>query len=326
MMFKNARPLAAFSMIVLGASGITALAQEFPVKPVRLVVNFPPGGPSDAIARPIAQKATEIWSQPVVVDFRGGAAGNIGADHVAKSPPDGYTVLLISGSFLTNPALASNLPFDPIRDFAPVTPAAIGGMILVANPAVPAKSVKELVQLARKYPGKLTFASSGAGGSLHLNAELFKLITGISTLHVPYKGAGPALIEVVGGQVDMMFIALPPTLPHIRSGRLRAIGVGSAQRSPSLPDVPTIAEQGVAGFEVNSHFGILAPGGTSSDIVNKLNAALVQALQSPYVKDRLAASGVEAISGPPDLYAGYIKAEIARWTKVVKQAGIRSDH
>ncbi|HWI12762.1 MAG TPA: tripartite tricarboxylate transporter substrate-binding protein, partial [Burkholderiales bacterium] len=175
-------------------------AEDFPAKPVRMVVNFPAGGPSDPIARALAQKATELWGQQTIVDFRGGAAGNIGADHVAKSPPDGYTLLFMSGSFLTNPALSARLPFDPVKDFTAVTPAAVGGMILVANPALPVKSVKDIVALARRHPGKLTFASSGSGGSLHLNAELFKLMTGIDMLHVPYKGAGPARIEVVAGQ------------------------------------------------------------------------------------------------------------------------------
>ena len=185
--------------------------------------------------------------------------------------------------------------------------------------------MKELIALARKQPGKLNFASSGTGGSLHLSAEYFRILAGISLLHVPYKGAGPALIEVVGGQVDMMFIALPPTLPHIKNGRLRAIGMGSAQRSPALPDLLTIAEQGVAGYEVNSHFGVLAPGATPRDIIQKLNAALVQALQSAYVKERFAAIGTDAISSTPDQYAAFIKSEMAKWAQVVKKSGVRSD-
>ncbi len=303
-----------------------ANAQDaFPSKPPRMVVNFPAGGPSDAVARPLALRLTEIWNQQVVVDFRGGAAGNIGADHVAKSPPDGYTFLLISGSFFTNPAVTPNLPFDAIRDFAPVTPVASSGIVLVTNPALPAKSVKELISLARAHPDKLTFASSGTGGSLHLFAELFKVLSNTRALHVPYKGAGPALIEVVGGQVDMMFIALPPTLPHIKNGRLRALGMGNAKRSPALPDVPTIAEQGLAGYEVSSHFGMLAPGGTPRDIVARLNAAVTQALQSAYVKERYASFGTDAVYSAPEAYAAFIKSEIAKWARVVKQAGIRSE-
>ncbi len=315
----------ALLVVVFVLTHMETQAQDYPSKPVRMVVNFPAGGPSDAIARPLAQRATEIWNQTVVVDFRGGAAGNIGADHVAKSAPDGYTFLLISGSFLTNPALTSNLPFDPIRDFTAVTPAASSGIILVANPALPAKSVPELIALARKHPGKLNFASSGTGGSLHLSAEYFRMLAGINMLHVPYKGAGPALIEVVGGQVDMMFIALPPTLPHIKNGRLRAIGMGGAKRSPALPDLPTIAEQGVAGYEVNSHFGVLAPGGMPRDILQRLNGVLVQALQSPYVRERFAAIGTDAISSTPEQYAAFIKTEMAKWAQVVKKSGIRND-
>ena len=312
--------LSVASVCVFGAH-----AQEFPVKPVRMVINFPPGGPSDAIGRTLSQKATEIWGQQIIVDFRGGAAGNLGADLVAKSPADGYTVLFMSGSFLTNPAVSTKLPFDPVKDFAPVTPAANGGMILVANPSVPVRNVKDLVALAKRNPGKLTFGSSGTGGSLHLNAELLKLLTGISMLHVPYKGAGPAMIEVIGGQVDMMFIALPPTLPHIRNGKLTAVGIGSARRSASLPDVPTIAESGVTGFDVTSHFGILAPAGTPREIVNRLNSVLVQALRSTEVKERYAGFGVEPIASTADEYSRYIQTEIAKWVKVVKAAGIKPE-
>jgi len=314
------------SLVIIAAAAAfaagSASAEEFPAKPVRMVVNFPAGGPSDPIARALAQKATELWGQQTIVDFRGGAAGNIGADHVAKSAPDGYTLLFMSGSFLTNPALSSRLPFDPVKDFTAITPAAVGGMILVANPALPVKSVKDIVALARRHPGKLTFASSGAGGSLHLNAELFKLMTGIEMLHVPYKGAGPAMIEVVAGQVDMMFIALPPTLPHIRSGKLKAIAVGSARRAPALPDVPTVAESGVPGFDVNSHFGVLAPAGMPPVVVTRLNTVLVQALKAEQTRERYAVLGVEPISSSPEEYTRYIEAEIAKWKKVVKTVGL----
>lgn len=301
------------------------LAQDFPAKPVRLVVNFPAGGPSEAIARPVAQRAAEIWGYQVLVDFRGGAAGNIGADHVAKSVPDGYTLLMISGSFLTNPALTSNLPFDPIKDFSPITPVASSSLVLIANPTLPVRSVKELILLAKKNSGKLTFASSGNGGSLHLSAEYFKMMTQINMLHIPYKGAGPAMIEVLGGQVDMMFIALPPTLPHIKSGRLRAIGLGGGQRTAILPDLPTIAEQGVKGYEVYSHFGLLGPGGMPRDLVTRINATIVQALQSPVVKERYLAIGSEAAASSADQYATYIKNEMAKWLMVVKKAGVKAD-
>lgn len=300
-------------------------AEEFPQKPVRLVVNFPAGGPSDAIARALAQKTTELWVQQTIVDFRGGAAGNIGADHVAKSPADGYTLLFMSGSFLTNPALAAKLPFDPVRDFTPITPAAVGGMILVAHPALPVKTVKDLIALAKRSPGKLTFASSGAGGSLHLNMELFNLMAGTRMLHVPYKGAGPAMIEVVGGQVDTMFIALPPTLPHIRAGKLAPVAVGSARRSPALPDVPTVAESGLPGFDVNSHFGVLAPAGLAPGLTTRLNAVLVQALKANDTRERFATFGVDPVWSGADDYARYIRVEIAKWMKVVKGAGLKPE-
>ena len=305
-----------------------ALAQEppgYPIKPLRMVVNFPAGGPSDAIARPLAQRVTEQAGQQVVVDFRGGAAGNIGADHVAKSPGDGYTFLLITSSFNTNAAITPSLPFDPIKDFAPVTPAASSTIVFVANPTVPVKGIKDMVALARKQPGKITFASSGAGGSLHLFAELFKMLANVDMLHVPYKGAAPGLVEVVGGQVETMFIALPQTLPHIKSGRLRALGVGNAKRAVSLPDVPTIAEQGIAGYEVSSHFGVLAPGTMPRDTLLKLNALLVPALQSNYVKERYAAGGSEPVWSTPDVYAAFIRNEISKWAKVVKQARIKAE-
>ena len=313
------------------ASAVAALhvnvaqAQEFPLKPPRMVVNFPAGGPSDAIARPLAQRLTEIWGQQVVVDFRGGAAGNIGADHVAKSPPDGYTFLLITSSFFTNAAVTPTLPFDSIRDFAPITPVAASAIVLVANPSLPVKNARELVALAKRHPDKLTFGSSGNGGSLHLFAELFKLLAGVRMLHVPYKGAAPSLVEVVGGQVDMMFIALPSTLPQIKAGRVRALGMANAKRSPALPELPTIAEQGVTGYEVTSNFGMLAPGGTPRDLVGKLNAAMVQALQSNTVKERYAAFGTEAVHATPEAYTAFVKNEIAKWTKVVKQANIRGE-
>lgn len=307
--------------LVAGAS--PAVAQDFPNKPVRVIVTFPPGGANDAVTRLVAQKATDIWGRPVVVDFRGGAAGNIGAELVVRSPPDGHTLLLIGGSYFTNPSLTTKLPFDPIKDLAPVTPATASGMLLVANPALPARSFKELIALARKHPGKLTYASSGTGGSLHLSGELLNIMVGTRMLHVPYKGGAPALIEVIGGQVDMMFTGIPPTLPHIKTGKLRALGIGSVKRNASLPDVPTISEAGVPGFEVNAHTGFLATGGTPREIVNKLNATLVLVLQSPEVQEQFAKYGVDAVSSTPEQYADYIRSEIAKWAKVVKAAGIR---
>ena len=321
-MFYNISLVASLIAALLAGANPT-VAQDFPSKPVRVIVTFPPGGANDAVTRLVAQKATDIWGRPVIVDFRGGAAGNIGAELVVRSPPDGHTLLLIGGSYFTNPALTTNLPFDPIKDLAPVTPATASGMLLVANPALPAKSVKELIALARKHPGKLTYASSGTGGSLHLSGELLNIMVGTKMLHVPYKGGAPALIEVIGGQVDLMFTGIPPTLPHIKTGKLRALGIGGVKRNASLPDVPTINESGVPGFEVNAHTGFLATGGTPREIVNRLNATLVLVLQSPEVQEQFAKFGVEAVSSTPEQYADYIRSEISKWAKVVKTAGIR---
>ena len=319
--------LAALSIVILGSTLLptSTQAQNYPTKPVRIVVNYPAGGPSDAIARPLAHRVTEIWSQQVVIDFKGGAAGNIGADHVAKSAPDGYTFLLFSSSFLTNAAMGVTLPFDPINDFTPITPVASNGIIMVGHPSLPVKGIQDLIRIAKKQPGKLTFGSSGSGGSLHLSAELFKMLAGVDILHVPYKGASPSLIDVVGGQVDMMFIAIPPTLGHIKNGRLKALGMGGLKRSPVLPELPTIAEQGLKGYEVSSHYGILAPPGLSRDLTQKMNQVFTTALQGDYVKEHFAQFGSESIFGPSDTYTQFIKAEIEKWKLVVKKARIRNN-
>ncbi len=302
--------------------GVT-FAQEFPTKNVRMIVSFPAGGANEPVTRLVAEKASEIWAKPVIVEFRGGASGNIAASAVHRSPPDGHTLLVIGGSYFTNPAVSASMPFDALKDLIGVTPMAASGMMLVANPSLPVKSVKELIGLAKRNPGKLTFASSGTGGSLHLCGELLNVMAGISMLHVPYKGGGPALIDVIAGQVDLMFSGVTPTLPHIGSGRLRALATAGAKRNPSLPDVPTIQDSGVPGFVVDAHIGILAPAATPREVVNRLNATFVQVLQTADVKERLARFGVEAISSTPGEYARYIAAEIAKWQKLVKAAGIR---
>ena len=322
-MLKAIGRVCAASIALLPAIAATVFAQEFPNKPVRIIVTFPPGGANDPVTRLVAQKLNDGWGRPVVVDFRAGAAGNIGAELVAKSAPDGHTLLLIGGSYFANPALIVNMPFDPIKDLAPVTPSTTSGMLLVSNPALPVRSMQELIALARKHPGKLSYASSGTGGALHLSGELLSIMIGTSMLHVPYKGGAPALMEVIGGQVDLMFTGVPPTLQHIKSGRLRALGIGSTKRNASLPDVPTISEAGVPGFEVNAHTGFLVAGETPRDLVNKLNAALVLVLQSAEVKEKFAGYGVEAISSTPEQYAEYVRSEIAKWARVVKTAGIR---
>jgi len=310
--------------VLLVASCVSAAhAQDFPAKPVRIVVTFAPGGANDAATRLLAEKATEIWGRQVIVDFRGGAAGNIAAQHVAKSPADGYTVLLIGGSYFTNPVTQRNLPFDPVKDLVGITPSASSGMLLVANGSLPVRSLQDLIALARKNPGKLTYGSSGTGGSLHLSGEMLDILARIKTVHVPYKGGGPALIDVMVGYVDMMWTGVAATVPHIKTGRLRPIATASAARNPTLPDVPTVIESGVQGFEVYAHNGLLAPGGTPRDIIQRLNATFVRALQMPDTKEKYRRLGIDAISSSAEDYDKYIRAEIAKWQKVVTAIGLK---
>ena len=313
----------AANIVVLALGAGAACAQDFPQKNVRIIVTFPPGGANDGATRIVAEKATEIWGKQVIVDFRAGAAGNIGAMAVAKSPPDGHTLLMIGGSYFTNPATMKNMPFDAMKDLVGVTPSAASGMLLVANSALPVRSMKELMAMARKNPGKLTFASSGTGGSLHLCGEMLNVMAKLNTLHVPYKGGGPALIDVVAGQVDMMWTGVAPTLPHIKSGRLRPLSVAGAKRNVSLPDTPTVIESGVPGFEVYAHNGFLAPAGVPPAVMQKLNATLQQILQSPDTKEKYQRLGIDAISSTSEQYNDYIRAEIAKWQKVVGAIGLQ---
>lgn len=301
-----------------------AFAQGYPNKPVRMVVPFPPGGTTDILARAVGQKLSEAWGQQVVIDNRPGAGGNIGTDLVAKAPADGYTLLMGTvGTQAINASLYAKLPFDPVKDFAPVTLVASVPNVLVVNKTIPSNSVKELIALAKSKPGQLNFASSGNGTSIHLAGELFKSMTGISMTHIPYKGSAPALTDLIGGQTNMMFDNLPSSMQHIKSGTLRALAVTSAKRSPALPDVPTVAESGVPGFEASSWFGVLAPAGTPKEIVAKINADIVKALAAPDIKERLSGQGAEPVGNSPEQFAAYIKTEIVKWAKVVKDSGAK---
>lgn len=314
------------AVLVAGmACALPAPAQEYPVKVVRLVVPFPTGGPTDPPARAIAAGLTEVFGQQVIVDFRGGAAGNIGTEHVARSAPDGYTLVLVTSSFILAPVTQSKPPFDPIRDFAPISLVSRGPVVLVVNPSVPVRSVKELIALARKHPGKLTFASSGTGGPLHLYGELLKTLTKIDMLHVPFKGAGPAVVDVVAGHVDLMFVALPAVVPHMKAGRVRALAVGSQQRASALPDLPTVEESGVKGFEGSSRYGILAPAGTPGSIVARLNATLGKVMATRAIKERFEGYGLEPEHSAPEAFGAYLREQIARWTSVARAAGVRPD-
>jgi tripartite-type tricarboxylate transporter receptor subunit TctC len=301
-------------------------AQDYPTKPVRMVVPFTPAGTTDILARIVSQKLSEAWGQQFVVENRPGAAGNLGSDMVAKAAPDGYTLLMGTvSSHGINPTLYNKMPYDAVKDFQPVTLVALVPNMLVVHPSVEAKNVQELIALAKKNPGKLNVASSGSGTSIHLSAELFKTLTGVDMLHVPYKGSGPAVTDLVGGQVQLMFDNMPSSIEHVRAGKLRALGVTTAKRSPAMPDLPTIAEQGVAGYEATSWFGVMAPAGTPKPIVDKLSQQIAKDIKSSSGTKLLAEQGAEPVGNTPEEFAAFITAEIAKWAKVIQASGAQID-
>jgi tripartite-type tricarboxylate transporter receptor subunit TctC len=301
-------------------------AQAFPSKPVTLIVPFPAGGTTDIVARLTAQKLSEAWGQPVIVDNRAGAGGNIGSAMVAKAAPDGYTLLMGTvGTHAINASLYEKMPYDVVKDFTPITNVAAVPNMLVVNPDLPVKTVQELIEYGKKNPGKLNMASSGNGTSIHLSGELFKVMTGVKMEHIPYKGSAPALTDLMGGQVQVMFDNMPSALPHVKSGKLRAIAVTTLKRSPTMPDLPTIDEAGVKGFEASSWFGLLGPAGLPKDIVAKVHADVVKAMKTTDLTEKMSASGAVAVGNTPDEFSAYIKAELAKWEKVVKASGARAD-
>jgi len=315
---------ALLAVIALAASGV-ALAQAWPNKPIRLVVNFPPGGAADQIARSVGVPLGEALGEPIVIENRPGANGNIGADAVAKSPPDGYTLLMSSGgAFSVNPHLYTKLPFDPVKDLVPVAAAARILVFLVVRPDLPAKSVDEFVALARANPGKLTYGSPGSGSSPHIAGEMLKRAAKIDIVHVPYKGAAPALTDLLGGQLDFMF---DPGigLPQVRAGKLRLLAVGSPKRSALFPDTPTLAEAGMTGFDADSWFGFYAPAGVPADILARLNREINRALQTPAVRERITALGAEAVALSAEEFAALQRADRERFGVVVREAGIKLD-
>jgi tripartite-type tricarboxylate transporter receptor subunit TctC len=315
-------------VVVIAAAAGTAMGQapSYPARPIRLVVPFPPGGATDILARDVAQKLTEAWGQSVVVDNRPGAGGNIGSELVAKALPDGYTLLMGTvGTHAINASLYAKMPFDHIKDFAPVILVAGVPNVLVVNPALPVNSVAELITYAKANPGKLNFASSGNGTSIHLSGELFKVMAGVQMTHVPYKGSAPAVADLISGQVQLMFDNLPPSLPQIKAGKLRALAVTSTARAPALPEVPTMAEAGLPGFEASSWFGVLAPAGTPPAIIAKLNGEIGKWLATPEAKEQLSKQGAAAAGGSPEDFAKHIAAETTKWAKVVKESGAKID-
>ena len=300
-----------------------AAAQWTPKMPIRVVVPFAPGGPTDITARHLSKKLTELLGQPVVVDNRAGANGMIGAELVAKSKPDGYTLLMPTSSTMAiNPAVYAKMPYDPISDFAPVTPVVGAPVVMVVTPSLPAKNLKEFIAIAKARPNEIVFASSGAGSNLHLALELFRDQAGIKVTHVPYKGAGPAVTDVIGGQAQAMFADLPVLTPFIKAGRLRAIAVAGFERTPMFPRLPTMKELGYPRFNARQWYGMFAPAGTPREIVMKLNEAIRQAVATPEVKERYAEIGADVFVSSPEEFAAFVKSEIERWHDIVKKYGI----
>ena len=318
-----------FQRIVLAALAAAliapdAQAQPYPNKPIRMIVGFPPGGGTDVVARVIGQKLSEWYGQTVVVENRAGATGTIGADVLAKSTPDGYTLLMgHANSHAIAPNLMSKLPYDPIKDFAPVSYVGYVPNVLSLHPSVPARNMKELVTLLKNNPGKYTYASSGNGSSQHLSGEMFKLLTGTSILHVPYKGSGDAIKDLLAGTVSMNFDTMPPVLEHIKAGKLRGLGISTPKRLAQLPDVPTFMEEGLTGFEILNWYGIMAPAATPKDIVNKLAADINKAMREPDVRARLEQVGTQLRELSPDEFGAFMRAELAKYAKLVKDANIR---
>ena len=312
--------------ITLTASSTSTLAQTYPVKPLRIIAAQSAGGVTDMLARTLAQKFNESWKQPAVVENRPGAGGAIGTEVAAKSAPDGYTLLLSSaGPIVINQYLYPSLAYDPLRDVQPIAFIASSPLILVTHPSVPARSVRELIALARAKPDKLSYGSGGSGSPPHLTAELFKTTTGVRMVHVPYKGSAPSVLALVAGQVDLSFSTVVITLPQIKAGRLHALAVTSPKRSRVVPDLPTMEEAGVAGFESQQWFGLFAPAGLAQDIVSKIYAETTRVIQSPQIRDRLANEGGEPDTLTPDQFAAFIRRDAARWAKVVKDSGATAD-
>jgi tripartite-type tricarboxylate transporter receptor subunit TctC len=315
--------LAAATLLAPTAASAQADAAGFPSKPMHIVVTFTTGGAPDILARLIGEKLQTTWGQPVIIDNKPGAGGNTGADAVAKSPPDGHTIVVGTvGTHSINGALYTKMPYDMVKDFTPITLLATTPNMLVVHNDVPAKNLKEFIDLGKKA-GKMTFASSGSGTSIHVSGELFKTMTGIDMEHIPYKGRATAIPDLLGGRVTMMFDNMPSSLPLVREGKLRALGVTSAKRSQAAPEIPTIAEQGLPDFEAVSWFALFAPAGTPKPVVDKLQAEVKKILTTPEVSKRLAESGLEAVGSTPDELAAYQRTEIAKWAKVVKDSGAK---
>src|SRR5688500_7294843 len=313
-------------LVFIGSQQVQAQsAQTYPNRSIRFLVGFAPGGFTDVMARAIAGKLAESWSQQVVVDNRPGASTTIAADLAAKAAPDGYTLLMMTDNHVTNPSLFSKLPYDSERDFAPITLAALAPFLLVVHPSVPAATVKELVALAKARPGQLTYGSGGIGAPGHLSGELFSTLAGVTMVHVPYKGAAPALIDVQSGQIQVYFGNLPVTLPHAKSGKLRALGVTSSKRAAIAAEIPTVAEAGLPGFELTPWYGVMTRAGTPEAVLGKLNQEIVRILHTAEMRERITGLGAEPAGVSRDEFSGFLKSEAVKWGKLVKASGARAD-
>ncbi len=311
-------------LVVLTVTAVTEAADSYPSKPLRMVITFPAGGPSDVVVRLVTQRMTEEWGHPVIIDNRGGAGGIVGTEVVAHAPPDGYTFLVgTAGGMTINPALHAKLSYDPFRDFAPVGMLVMNPQILIAHPSVPAKTVRELVQYAKERPGQLNFGSAGSGTATHLGLELLKLSTGMQAVHVPYKGGAPALTDLVGGQIQLLWLSIPSVLPHVKSGRLRALAVSTLKRSASALEVPTVAESGYPGFEYANWNALFVPAATPQARIAKINARVVKALNEPEIAQKLVAQGADPAPGTPAELGRYMHTDHERWKKVISSAGIK---
>ena len=321
---KQQYRIAALAAAIACAVPLFAHAQSaYPTKPIRVVDAYPPGGSTDIIARLVGAKFQEIHGQQWIIDNRGGASGIIGADYVAKSPPDGYTLLVLSGNHVIHPAFYKAMPYDIVKGFAPITWMSDTAMVLAVHPSVPAKNVKELIAAAKRTPGKLNFASAGAGTATHMVAELLKITAGLNATHIPYKGGAPAALAAISGEVDVVTLTMPVAAPHVKRGTLRALAVTREKRSAAMPQLPTIAES-VPGFSVNNAAGLAAPAGTPRDAIVKIQQTVVRILAMPDVREKLLTIGMEPVGDTPEHYADYIRSEVAKWTKVVKVAGVET--
>jgi len=314
--------LAACATVYASSAGAQS---AYPNRQIRMIVPFAAGGPTDAIARAIAQKLNEAWGQPVVVDNRGGAGGNIGTEIAAKAPADGYTLFIGTVANAINQSLFAKLPFDFTRDFAPVTQNYVTGLILAVHPSLPVTSVRELIALAKARPGALAYSSSGIGGTPHLSGELFNSMAGVKMVHVPYKGSAPAMTDLLGGQVQLTFDNMLTVLPQVKSGRLRGLAVTLPARSPLAPGLPTVAESGLKGFEVKSWNGVVVPAGTSQDIIARLNGEIVKILRQSDLREKFLVQGVELVPTTPEEFGAFIRQDIAKWAKVIQISGARAD-